>query len=233
MADYNWLFNDPLIGHRLIQLDAGKGKSYDKPDKGQLASVKPYSLPPKKQIVDALKAIAEAEKVARFSDELPQIWITPQWIEDMEKHSEHKREFERKQFLGMTQRKPSDERIESKADRSAHIKTGDTPEEFEPYKAGFIHGTTWYRDNHDPWFYIEDGELPELGDPDSMGFKKSEEVFLKVCEDQEYGTGWLVEYGDNNYYWDLVGDHEIRSKVRDNCELKDVHCWQPIIKPQK
>lgn len=59
----------------------------------------------------------------------------------------------------MTQRKPSDERIERRADRAAYIKTGDTPEEFEPYKAGFIYGAAWYRD-HDPWIYLSDTNNP-------------------------------------------------------------------------
>lgn len=129
----------------------------------------------------------------------------------------------------MAQGKPSDERIESKANRSAYIKTGDTPEEFEPYKAGFIHGATWYKDNHDPWFYVEDGELPEF----NSDTKKSEELQLKVV-DGENDFGWLVQHPNGkNHYWETYDAHEINGKDTDVLELNEVHCWQYIEEPQK
>lgn len=107
MGELDWFFNDPLIGHRLIQVDMDAGKSCEKPNEAQLTFVNIYKPPPKKQIIDALKGIAEKKGAIakRFSEELPHIWVTPQWIEDMKKHSEHKREFERKQYLGMAEEK--------------------------------------------------------------------------------------------------------------------------------
>lgn len=107
MDKLDWFFNDPLIGHRLIHVDADAGKSCEKPNEAQPAFVNIYKPPPKKQIIDALKGIAEKKGAIakRFSEELPHIWVTPQWIEDMKKHSEHKIEFERKQYLGMAEEK--------------------------------------------------------------------------------------------------------------------------------
>lgn len=124
--------------------------------------------------------------------------------------------------------KTSYEEIEKRADRAAYIKTGDTPEEFEPYKAGFIHGATWCRDNHDPWHYVSDGELPydssQLGEDRML---MTDEVLVIFHSGKRY----VLQYQANGeeYSEDLWRD----PKTGDSYDKYSVKCWQTIEEPQK
>lgn len=82
------------------------------------------------------------------------------------------------------------------------------------FEEAYHKGLKWYRDNYDPWFYVEDGDLP---DP-------NQEIFALLDVLQEgYFPCKIMYKGENDWEYD------------ENWSFKNqnIKCWMPIPEPKK
>jgi len=112
--------------------------------------------------------------------------------------------------------RPTDKEIEDQ-------KNTLTPNKYvHVFEAGFEKGAKWARD-FDPWYYTEDGDLPEFDTP-VLVFLDNEEANKDVAE--------LIDCGDNKTYeWLCQGD--VMGKDEDCIELDQVKCWMYIPQPKR
>lgn len=105
--------------------------------------------------------------------------------------------------------RPTDKEIEKEA--NSHGKLCGESE-----GVGFEIGAKWAR-NFDPWYYIEDNELPNLSRKVLVCLKDPETVMIACLEDDSYSE---------RYYFE-----EIRECIP--FALESVKCWMHIPEPKK
>jgi len=132
--------------------------------------------------------------------------------------------------------RPTDEEIQEKYYTMPTNKAGGEQEKAQWEQANCERlkqqeAAKWARD-FDPWYYVEDGDLPELYE-DENGQIKSDYVWVK-CTDGEYDEASLRKPSNLNMFWDFINDHEINGEVTDIADdVYKVKCWMYPIEPKR
>jgi len=114
---------------------------------------------------------------------------------------------------------------EGKDQEHCYLKDSDDVKEI------FADGAKWARD-HDPWHYVEDGDLPEAHENRNNNIV-SKELLLRTI-DCENDVGWFTQMG-GKYYWETYSTHDIKGNGKENdlLDLNEVKCWQYITEPKR
>lgn len=105
------------------------------------------------------------------------------------------------------------------------------------FEEGFEKGAKWARD-FDPWYYIEDGDLPKLESTKEEHIKETGEPLniaisspvLISCGKGDFAKAYFLTYESlNGYIYEWFEKHTNRLEFK----VEEIKCWMHIPTPKK